>query len=659
VLAADLGTRHAASIALVDCGKEGGGGGRFIGNAGGSDWFARYRSGSILRLPGEDAVSLRPESPLDKDACGKAFREELYGERGRPAGDVECAETFAMLDALNQPDLVGGITDIAVLRQRFSFPELNDKVLVAVRRAQGWIAACISWHWKLTQPDSEEQRKNALEQLQEQERVSEWKPLADGNEENLVTLRDALHVQISIQRQRVQEQLLKLTARVLPLRGRSWEWVIHPDKPDCHLLRQTAEGTGPERVKLRGQRGLSMARIEEISELRRRWQSLNQSLRRQIGDKPLTASEMRNDPIPDPCPDILTKLENIRKQRVNQTAHLILAQALGLKLRAPQMSTNRREITDTHGEYEVARPPVDFIVLEDLSRYLSDQGRAKSENTRLMKWCHRAIMQKVKMLAEPFGIPVLETPAAYSSRFCSLTGVAGFRASEVGWGDRHEFRWRVLLDEAAKARAEGREPSENATQAVALFARLEKISRSDHPHRTLLAPQPGGPMFVTARELPHPAPNGNRKQKGNKSVLPMQADLNAAANLALRAVAHPGCAHVHHRLRTERKKGAKNQPDTFLAREPRRFGKEKVAIVPEKENGLPKERNTNLFYDELAVADFGRARLESDGGTGFPYASGPGLWKKVNDRVQQWGRCMEINRIRIQKWEDDGDDILL
>ena len=86
--------------------------------------------------------------------------------------------------------------------------------------------------------------------------------------------------------------------RVLPLCGRTWEWVAHPDKPDCHLLRQTQDGTGPEKAKLRGQRGLSMARIEQISELRRRWQSLNQSLRRELGQKPLTASEMRNDPIP-------------------------------------------------------------------------------------------------------------------------------------------------------------------------------------------------------------------------------------------------------------------------------------------------------------------------------------------------------------------------
>lgn len=672
-LAADLGTRHAASVALVEFGMQGGGTARRIGTAGGKDWFGRYRSGAILKLPGEDAVVLRPESPLDKDDRGKAFREEPYGSRGRPADLAECQETFAMMAALcptetspqtaNNPQafggLLGGITSDAALQRKFSFPELNDKLLVAMRRAQNWIATCISWHWKLSQPENESQRQSALEQLREQERVAEWRTLADGTEENLVKLRDALHLHITSQRQRVQDNLLFLTDRIIPLRGRRWEWVKHPEKDDCHLLQQTAPGTDERKTKLRGQRGLNMARIEQLSELRRRWQSLNQSLRRQIGQKPLTASEMRNDPIPDPCPEILTKLENIREQRVNQTAHLILAQALGLKLREPQMSAKSREVTDTHGEYEKTRPPVDMIVLEDLSRYLSDQGRAKSENTRLMKWCHRAIMMKVKMLAEPFGIPVLETPAAYSSRFCSLTGMAGFRAAEVSWQDRNEFRWRVLLEEAAKAREEGKQPSESSLQAVALFDQLKKMNESGQSKRTLLAPQPGGPMFITALPVPHPAPAANRQQKDKASVLPMQADLNAAANLAFRAVAHPSAAHIHHRLRTERKKVAKGQSDSFLAREKRRFGTEKAALIPEKVGDLPKEKNTNFFYDLHAVAKFGRARLDSEAEGVFPYASGPGVWKAVNDRVAQWQRCAAINQARLASWTvtDPEDEI--
>jgi transposase len=59
-------------------------------------------------------------------------------------------------------------------------------------------------------------------------------------------------------------------------------------------------------------------------------------------------------------------------------------------------------------------------VLENLDRYLANQGRSRGENSRLMKWCHRQILGKLKQLCEPYGLRVLETPAAYSSRFCSL-----------------------------------------------------------------------------------------------------------------------------------------------------------------------------------------------------------------------------------------------
>lgn len=138
----------------------------------------------------------------------------------------------------------------------------------------------------------------------------------------------------------------------------------------------------------------------------------------------------------------------------------------------------------------------------------------------------------------------------------------------------------------------------------------------------------------------------------------MQADLNAAINLALRAVAHPSCASIHHRMRTERKKGAKGQPDFFVAREARRFGKDKIGIIPEAEGGLPKERNPNLFFDEHRIAKFGRARLENENGSEFPYSSGPGLWKEVNDRVAQWKRCREINNARLHQLLSDPDDAI-
>jgi len=78
--------------------------------------------------------------------------------------------------------------------------------------------------------------------------------------------------------------------------------------------------------------------------------------------------------------------------------------------------------------------------------------------------------------------------------------------------------------------------------------------------------------------------------------------------------------------------------------------------LPEKGNDLPKEKNTNFFFDEQHVANFGRARLETDKEPSFVYASGPGLWKKVNDRVWQWERCRFINARRLAQWNNDPEN---
>ena len=62
-----------------------------------------------------------------------------------------------------------------------------------------------------------------------------------------------------------------------------------------------------------------------------------------------------------------------------------------------------------------------------------------------MKWCHRAILNKLKELCEPYGIAVVEANAAYSSRFCSRTGVAGFRGIELHPVAKFQWRWQQQL----------------------------------------------------------------------------------------------------------------------------------------------------------------------------------------------------------------------
>jgi CRISPR-associated endonuclease C2c1-like protein len=692
VLAADLGTRHAASVALVNAASaKPDGKARFIGEACGKRWFAQFRAGKILRLPGEDATVLRHRTRQDEandhddeaKRCEKDFREELHGSAGRLADEFECEQTIAILASLDHLELLPEdcreTSAAATLRERLTFPEQNDKVLVGIRRAQGWVADLISMHWRLVNPEKPEQRDKALAEIKEEERKLDWRTMADDPAQH-ANLSAAMHEEIARLRQTVQQHLLLLTHRILPLRDRVWIWAQYAGGErfkDCHVLQQAEialvldkQGEKSEFTpKLRGQRGLSMARIEQLGELRRRWQSLNQSLRREIGNRPLTVAEMRGAPIPDPCPDVLRKLEEIREQRVNQIAHMILAEALGLRLKAPASADlQRREDADIHGEYERIpdknspngfRAPVDFIVLEDLARYLSSQGRAKSENSRLMEWSHRQITAKVKELAEPFGIPVLETGASWSSRFCSISGIAGFRGIEVSPANASDYKWRKLREEYDEAQLErAAAPASKETKisveargAHHLFEQLAKVNngREGKHVLTLLAPQPGGPIFVGAKELAGvPASQ--------------QADINAAISLALRAIAHAACADIHSRLPSERQPAKKkDQADKFYARAERRFGKaKKVEIVPVGKGTLPKEPKPNFFYDPHQVAREPRARLvgaESQSGTtgeNGNYAPYGSLWGKVNAPAFQWWRCRQLNNRRLTTWKRTG-----
>ena len=619
---------------------------REIGSTPGKKWSTRVAAHCLLRLPGEDAKVIRN---------GK-WQQELSGERGRRADINEWDEARAFCERL-------GLSPDEILDNDptwFSFPELNDRLLFALRRAQTHLARFQRWSWMLKNADIvpdedgndiERRAKICAEIAESDEADNELKTAA--KERNYEVASGLVIGQANRLRIALESALMSLTNRILPLRGRRWEWVARDDDSSCHVLRQTARGTDAKEKKICGQRGLSMERLEQLEELRRRCQSLNRALRQTPGEKPKLGRPTRGEELPDPCPELLEKINEIREQRVNQTAHMILAQALGVRLRTPQKDPAERKHKDVHGEYERFREPVDFIVLEDLSRYLSSQGRARSENSRLMKWCHRAILEKLKDLCAPYGMPVVEATAAYSSRFCSRTGVAGFRAVEVTPQNRHEWIWRRHFDRlAAVQRGEAKPDKERDAEAQrvnALFVALDKINEgrreAGKQYRTLLAPMPGGPIFV-------PIQPGQSKARRTTT----QADINAAINLGLRAIASPDCHELHVRIRTEFDKQGVLHVRSETKREEARWGRvapevEFTAHKAEQQRGsLAKESpRPNFFVDHGWIAKFDFGRI--NGLQQLPVASGRGLWSRV--RRMEWQTVNLLNNDRLEKkWKE-------
>ena len=620
ILAADLGQRDAAATAIAEMSRgDSAPNARAIGEINHVKWHAALKQVGLHRLPGEDAHVWR-------DGVRQV---ELSGERGRNATELERDEAISLCAMLGQDEGIFG-EEVS----RLSFPKLNDKLLVALRRAQSRLARFHSWAWMIA-CDQPKRRDKAFAEMEKDEQLSDaWRDWA--RQRDITRLKGAMIVEIERLRPLLKDALEHIANRILPRRDAVWVWRARADAAEGHVLATERRAERDGTILIRGQRGLSLERVEQLEELRKRCQSLNRALMHTPGEKPVMGRGGRGIELPDPCPEILGKLEAVREQRVNQTAHMIVAEALGVRLRRHEITEDDRTVRDIHGEYEQipGRRPVDLVVLEDLSRYLSSQDRPKRENSRLMKWCHRAVLAKVKELCEPYGIPVLETPAAWSSRFSSRDGRPGFRAVELTPQSRKEFPWRLDLKKHSDVIAGTRkvEPAERARleMVCSLFDILDKLNdgRADagKKPRTLIAPLSGGPLFV---------PLGGGV---------MQADINAAVNLALRAVASPKTHDVHSRIRTERGADKVLNVRRGNTLERHRWDEEHQ-VVPQgrQTDGDDLGRNPNYFSDPFRLAEFGRAEIN-----GIPAASGKELWGTVKKRA--WLEANRINNDRLEKW---------
>ncbi len=661
---------------------------RFIGETEGKQWRAALAASGLFRLPGEDAKVWREQTELDpqkrkpKDS-GKPFdmREEFWGDRGRPAEPSEADETAELMRQFEAVEKdAEGREQFPLLpadwRDALTFPEQNDKLLIAARRAQLRAARLHRWCWFLA---DEAKRSEAAKEMSDcgDERLLSAAEREQAKQ-NDPRLADKLRTRLEQKQNALPPLLLQLANRIVPLRGRVWAWNPHPDpnarEGRCHRLGMS--DSPAHKPMIRGQRGLSFPRIEQIEELRKRFQSLNQTLRREPGTPP---PKRRDDSIPDPCPALLDKLDEIKTQRVNQTAHMILAAALGLKLAPPpENKAELRSTRDVHGQYVREREPVDFIIIEDLRAYRASQGRGRKENWRLVRWCIGHVRDKLRELREPFGIPLVETPAAYSSRFCARSGVAGFRAVEVTPGFAIHGHWAWL---AGKKDDEGN-PTADAQWLLNLDRQL-CMSQTDlepdwkvkHPgqpcpKRTALVPQAGGPIFV---------PVAAAGADGELAPKVTQADINAAINLGLRAIADPKLWSIHPRLRTKRLgdsaskpsrgKGARNKrpapaptdglptTPTLFTREKRKFGEIGIELKlgqPAKGSALEDTANPNYFRDFSGVAKWDEAEVQDPvSGKSVTLASGKALWSAV--KKLQWERCREINDARLAAWRNKLD----
>lgn len=612
---------------------------RSIGHDGAREWFAEVLSTGMHRLPGED-VKILNRSEWQTEPFGKSGRNALNDDL-QGLDELQEAHELAIKLGISKPE--------SWITEKHSFPEQNDQLIKIANRRLSRLGTYHRWScFDPERPEVAQRRETIIDNLKAELAVltdPEALPMQNLLETgDYPRFRDAAGNAFSRLRTELETLLADIANRAVPLRGKIWRWAPRADTtPYGDLIMEGLPGSKP---KIRGQRGLSMARLEQLENLRRLFLRFNRSFDRQAGQAAVFGRNDKDRKSGEPCQELLNKIERMKEQRVNQTAHLILAQALGVRLKSHAIPQADREDRDLHGEYEAipGRQVVDFIVIEDLSRYLSNQGRSPSENSRLMKWAHRAVRDKLKMLAEePFGIPVVEVIPAYSSRFHAVNGQPGTRLYELSKLDDYRVENVEKNMSRAGEKAISSKFSKEKEQAILFenayrelrsqFAALATANQSrptDKKPHTLYFLQPGGPLFLAIRD-------------GN----PVQADINAAINLGLRGIAAPSCCEIHRRIRiTKEKTGYRIRRDN--AREKAAFReKETLHLAGKASAKLEKSKSPNFFYEPDKICNFDRASLAS-ANSEHSFASGVALWNSVN--IHTLLRCVELNRARLQKW---------
>jgi IS605 OrfB family transposase len=219
---------------------------------------------------------------------------------------------------------------------------------------------------------------------------------------------------------------------------------------------------------------------------------------------------------------VLDDLEHLREQRVKQLASRIVEAALGVgRVKRSKNGKDPKRPTSRVDK------PCHAIVIEDLTHYRPEETRTRRENRQLMTWSASKVKKYLSEACQLHGLHLREVSASYTSLQDSRTGAPGIRCQDVPIVDfmRSPF-WRKQVAQAEKKLAENKGDSRERFLCE-LNEMWEDKPRADwQKFGTVRVPLSGGEVFVSA-------------DPASPSAKGLQADLNAAANIGLRALTDP------------------------------------------------------------------------------------------------------------------------
>lgn len=280
--------------------------------------------------------------------------------------------------------------------------------------------------------------------------------------------------------------------------------------------------------------GLSLTRISTISGLYQLLKAFK--MRPEPDDLRKNIPKKGDDELADFNRRLLHMRDRLREQRVKQLASRIVEAALGIgRIKIP------KEGKSPERPRQAVDAPCHAVVIESLTRYRPDDLRTRRENRQLMQWSSAKVQKYLKESCQLYGLHVREVPANYTSRQCSRTGLPGMRCDDVPVEEFLTAPWCNRSINAARKKIEKNGADARDRFLVDLADRLKKIQSNGEPlPAAVRVPRPGGELFVAAPPwdvLRAKAPTFDRLM--SRAV---QADLNAAANIGLRALLDPDWA---------------------------------------------------------------------------------------------------------------------
>jgi len=273
--------------------------------------------------------------------------------------------------------------------------------------------------------------------------------------------------------------------------------------------------------------GLSLARITTIQGLYR--------VQKAFKNRPTPSDPRAN--IPGKWDDslagfgkrILNAMERMRENRVKQIASRIVEAALGVGIeRKRQKGYQKKRPRERIAE------PCHAIVIENLEHYRTDELQTRRENRQLMSWSSGKIRDRLMEACELYGLKFWQVFPSYTSQQDSRTGAPGVRCNDIAV---EEFMADTGFWHTERTRARNRlkknhfkrdAPNARDWYLIELYSHLKFLDREESKRAGFVRiPQrKGGQLFVSA-DSSSPAAKG------------IQADLNAAANIGLKALLDP------------------------------------------------------------------------------------------------------------------------